>query len=118
MKRAKGWVIATLALGLMSQVAVAKDNAKLVKLGEKIFNTKKIGNCLACHAVNGKNINNPGNLGPKLQGLSMWPEQALYDKVYDPYKTNPISAMPPFGKNGVLSDYEIKAVVAYLKTIK
>ncbi len=98
-------------------VSVSAGNADLVKEGEKIFNTKKIGNCLACHAVNGKKINNPGNLGPKLQGLSAWPEQALYDKVYDPYATNPISAMPPFGKNGVLDDHQIKAVVAYLKTI-
>ena len=45
-------------------------------------------------------------------------EKALYDKVYDPYSTNPISAMPAFGKNGLLSDHQIKAVVAFLKTIK
>jgi len=93
-------------------------NADLVKEGEKIFNTKKIGNCLACHAANGKNVDNPGTLGPKLKFLSSWPEKALYDKVYNPYTTNPISAMPAFGKNGVLSDHQIKAVVAYLKTIK
>mgnify|MGYP002129949175 CR=1 FL=1 len=30
---------------------------------------------------------------------------------------NPISTMPAFGKNGWLSDSEIKAVIAYLKTI-
>ncbi len=105
------------ALAVVLSVSASAGNADLVKEGEKIFNTKKIGNCLACHAVNGKDINNPGSLGPKLQGLSAWPEQALYDKVYDPYTTNPISAMPPFGKNGVLDDHQIKAVVAYLKTI-
>jgi len=117
MQRFRLMLAATAATVLLSVVANA-GNADLVKEGEKIFNTKKIGNCLACHAVNGKNINNPGDLGPKLQGLSAWPEQALYDKVYNPYTTNPISAMPPFGKNGVLSDHQIKAVVAYLKTIK
>jgi len=118
MQRMKLWITAAAAAGLLSVTASAGGNADLVKQGEKIFNTKKIGNCLACHAVNGKDINNPGDLGPKLQGLSAWPEQALYDKVYDPYTTNPLSAMPPFGKNGVLSDAQIKAVVAYLKTIK
>ena len=118
MQRMKLWIAATAVAGLLSVTASAGGNADLVKQGEKIFNTKKIGNCLACHAANGKDINNPGNLGPKLQGLSAWPEQALYDKVYDPYTTNPISAMPPFGKNGVLSDAQIKAVVAYLKTVK
>jgi len=45
-------------------------------------------------------------------------DEFLYQKIYDPYTTNPTSAMPPFGKNGVLSDEEIKAVVAYLKTVK
>ena len=60
----------------------------------------------------------PGSMGPKLQYLSAWPEEALYEKVYDPYTANPISAMPAFGKNGWLSDSQIKAVVAYLKTIK
>lgn len=38
-------------------------------------------------------------------------------KIYDPNTTNPISTMPAFGKNGWLSDDEIKAVIAYLKTI-
>ena len=117
MQGMKLWIAASAMAGLLS-VEASAGNADLVKQGEKIFNTKKIGNCLACHAVNGKNINNPGTLGPKLQGLSAWPEQALYDKVYDPYTTNPLSAMPPFGKNGVLSDEQIKAVVAYLKTVK
>ena len=49
--------------------------------------------------------------------LSAWPEDALYEKIFAPYKTNPVSAMPAFGKNGWLSDSEIKALVAYLKTI-
>ncbi len=109
----------SLAVLVMLASAFANaSNSDLVKEGEKIFNTKKLGNCFACHDVNGKNINGPGTLGPKLQGLSMWPEEALYEKIYNPYKTNPISAMPPFGLNGVLNDHQIKAVVAYLKTIK
>ena len=31
---------------------------------------------------------------------------------------NPISQMPAFGKNGWLSDAEIKAVIAYLKNYR
>ncbi len=112
----KKLLIAALLAGTAATFAQAADD--LVKEGEKIFNTKKLGNCFACHDANGKKINGPGSLGPKLQGLALWPEKALYDKVYDPYTTNPVSAMPPFGKNGVLSDKQIKAVVAYLKTIK
>ena len=89
----------------------------LVKKGEKIFNTNTQGNCVACHAISGKTLDGPGSMGPVLQALSAWPEEALYDKIYDPNATNPISTMPSFGKNGWLSNDEIKAVVAYLKTI-
>jgi L-cysteine S-thiosulfotransferase len=85
---------------------------------KKFFMTKSLGNCLACHDISGKKVDGPGSMGPKLQGLAYWPDEELYNKVYDPYKTNPISQMPAFGKNGWLSDTEIKAVVAYLKTIK
>lgn len=116
MKLIKKLLLASAISSLALTGAMAND--ALVQEGEKIFMTKKLGNCLACHAIEGKEVNGPGSLGPKLQALQYWPEQALYDKVYDPYTTNPISAMPAFGKNGWLSDGEIKALVAYLKTIK
>lgn len=116
------FVKSLLVAATVSSIAVTSSlaNDALVKEGEKIFKTKKLGNCVACHAVNGKeNINamGPGSMGPKLQYLSAWPDQALYDKIYNPYTTNPISAMPAFGKNGWLNDAEIKALVAYLKTV-
>ncbi len=117
MQFAKSLLAGVVLCGMVAVSATASE-ADLVKKGEKIFNTKKLGNCLACHDANGKKINNPGSFGPKLQYLSAWPEKALYDKVYNPYTTNPISAMPPFGLNGWLDDEQIKAVVAYLKTIK
>ncbi len=100
-------------------LAISSQAGDLVKEGEKIFNTKKLGNCLACHDINGKKINNPGSFGPKLTGLKYWDDKTLYDTIYDIYGARDVkvSAMPPFGKNGWLSDHEIKAVVAYLKTI-
>ena len=117
MRGRKVWPTVAALVAALSLGAYA-GNADLVKEGEKIFTTKKLGNCLACHDANGKKIESPGSFGPKLQYLSAWPEQALYDKIYDPYTTNPISAMPPFGKNGWLSDAQIKALIAYLKTIQ
>jgi sulfur-oxidizing protein SoxX len=111
--------IAATTVTVMTTASYATSNADMIKEGEKIFNTKKIGNCLACHAVEGKNIDNPGSLGPKLVGLAFWDSKDLYNIVYDPYETrSKISAMPSFGKNGWLTDHQIKAVVAYLKTIK
>ncbi|RXJ98758.1 sulfur oxidation c-type cytochrome SoxX [Arcobacter sp. CECT 8986] len=117
MKLAKSFLLVSITCGLFSISSFASDNTKLINEGEKIFNTKNLGNCLACHAANGKNVDGPGSMGPKLQYLSSWPDEALYAKIYDPYTTNPISQMPAFGKNGWLSDHQIKALIAYLKTI-
>lgn len=111
----KRMLTATVIASAVSVSSFASDD--LVKTGEKIFNTNTKGNCIACHAINGKELDGPGTMGPVLQYLSAWPEEALYEKVYDPYTSNPISAMPAFGKNGWLTDAEIKALVAYLKTI-
>lgn len=102
--------------GLIVVNSFASDD-ELVKKGEKIFNTNTQGNCVACHAISGKTLDGPGSMGPVLQALSFWPEEALYEKIYDPNSSNPISTMPSFGKNGWLSDDEIKAVIANLKTI-
>lgn len=117
MKFAKSLLIASAISGILTTASLA--DAKLIAQGEKIFNNKKGGNCLACHAVNGKKINDPGSFGPKLTGLSYWDEKDLTAAVYDIYKARGLkhSAMPSFGKNGWLDDQEIKAVVAYLKTI-
>jgi len=117
MKLIKNILLASVVGGLLTTSAMA--NADLVAKGEKIFNTKNLGNCLACHAVNGKNIDGPGSMGPKLAGLSYWDEKTLYETVYDIYSARDAAttSMPAFGKSGWLSDGEIKAVVAYLKTI-
>ena len=117
MKLAKSLLMASAISGLLTTASLA--DAALIAKGEKIFNNKKSGNCLACHAVSGKKINDPGSFGPELTGLSYWDEKDLTAAVYDIYEARgiKISAMPAFGKNGWLDDAEIKAVVAYLKTI-
>lgn len=108
-------IIGTLA----STMAFASTDAALIKEGKKIFETKALGNCSACHALNGVKINSVGSLGPKLSGLKNWPTQTLYNTVYNIYAERhmKVSAMPAFGRDGWLSDQQIHAVVAYLKTI-
>lgn len=117
MKVAKSLLIASAISSMLMTAAVA--DADLIAKGDKIFNTKDLGNCFACHDVNGQKIDGPGSFGPKLVGLSYWDDQTLYDTVYDIYAARgiEISAMPAFGTTGWLDDAEIKAVVAYLKTI-
>ncbi len=113
-------LIASAISGLVATTGSAND---LVKKGEKIFTTKTLGNCVACHAVNGKDkVNNmgPGSFGKELSALKYYPEDLLYNIIYDPYTAlkKPITQMPAFGKSGQLDDSEIKAVVAYLKTVE
>jgi L-cysteine S-thiosulfotransferase len=120
MKLVKNLLTALVVSGLVSVSAfAATDNAALIKEGKKIFMTKKLGNCSACHALNGVKINAVGSLGPKLSGLKDWPAQTLYNTIYDIYAARglKISAMPAFGRDGWLSDQQIKALVAFLKTI-
>ena len=105
----KNILTASVVSGLIAVSSFASSD-ELVKKGEKIFNTNTQGNCVACHAINGKTLDGPGSMGPILQSLSAWPDEALYEKIYDPNSMNPISTMPSFGKNGWLSDEEIKIV--------
>lgn len=117
MKHSAKWVIGSCLVLALSSFANASED--MVKLGEKIFTTKKLGNCLACHDVNGKKIPNPGSLGPKLTAMKYWDDKTIYDTIYDIYKARGIkySAMPPFGANGWLTEKQIKALVAFLKTV-
>lgn len=112
-------IAAVLSVGFLTILnANSVENTDLIKKGEVIYKTNTKGNCIACHDANGKTLDGPGTLGPKLQFLALWPEEALYSKIFDPINPgDPITAMPAFGRNGWLSDDEIKAVVAYLKTI-
>ncbi|CAI8199716.1 MAG: sulfur oxidation c-type cytochrome SoxX [Sulfurovum sp.] len=116
MKVLKTLLAAVAVSGMMATNALSSE--ALVKEGEKIFNTKSLGNCVACHAINGKSLDAPGSMGPVLTGLAYYPDEYLYEIIYNSNEKNPISQMPAFGKNGWLSESQIKAVVAYLKTIQ
>jgi sulfur-oxidizing protein SoxX len=114
-------LIASAVSGLVATAGLANED--LVKKGEKIFTTKTLGNCVACHAANGKDkVNNmgPGSMGKNLSALKYYPEETLYDIIYDPYTAlnKPTTQMPAFGKSGWLDDAEIKALVSFLKTVE
>lgn len=83
------------------------------------FDTNK-GNCLGCHAIpNDPTAIAPGNMGPKLQNLkSRYSDRSrLRSKIYDSSNTNPKTAMPPFGKNNILTPAELDLVVEYIYSI-
>ena len=74
------------------------------------------GNCLTCHAIKGGDA--PGNLGPPLADMkARFPDRKeLAAIVFDETKHNPQTVMPPFGRNLILTDGEIEAIVDFLYT--
>lgn len=72
------------------------------------------GNCLSCHQIAGGDL--AGTIGPPLSDIkNRFPERKdLFAVVYDETKRNPQTVMPPFGRNLVLSDDEINAIVNFL----
>lgn len=72
------------------------------------------GNCLACHAMEGGT--QPGTIGPSLVGYAKrnLPLSYTYQRIYDIRVFNPNAHMPPFGTNKVLTDQEIRDIMAFL----
>ena len=103
---------------LFSTAVFAANQSALIKEGRKVFVTKKLGNCLACHSVQGDpSVPQTGTIGPKLAHLDTYPKQYLFNKIWDPNKTNPVTVMPPFGRNHKITKQQINAVIAYLQAV-
>ncbi|MDM5146891.1 sulfur oxidation c-type cytochrome SoxX [Candidatus Persebacteraceae bacterium Df01] len=112
-------VMFTLPMLLSSlAIPVLADNvAEGKKIAFQRRGTSGVGNCLACHAI--ADGESPGNMGPPLVAIkARFPNRNdLRARLYDPTVANPISAMPPFGKHGILTDEEIEKVIDYLYTL-
>jgi L-cysteine S-thiosulfotransferase len=94
--------------------AITGDPAKGKELA---FDRRRGGACLACHVLPEALL--PGNVGPDLSTIALWgrSDEWLYNYVNDPRVYKPDSIMPPWGTHGLLSDAEIRDIVAYLKTL-
>jgi L-cysteine S-thiosulfotransferase len=85
--------------------------------GQKIAFDRGKGNCLTCHDIRGGDL--PGSIGPKLENIaSKYPDRSdLVAILTDETKRNPLTVMPPFGRNRILTEREINAVVDFLQTL-
>jgi sulfur-oxidizing protein SoxX len=84
--------------------------------GQKLAFDRGKGNCLTCHEIKGGDL--PGTIGPKLEGLkSRYSRDDLIAIVNDETKRNPQTVMPPFGRNRILTEHEIDAIVDFLQTL-
>jgi L-cysteine S-thiosulfotransferase len=113
--------VPVLALGaalLIGAVAAASPALaqSVVSEGQKLAFDRSKGNCLTCHEIKGGDL--PGTIGPALQDLkTKYDRNELVAIVTDETKRNPQTVMPPFGRNRILTEQEINAVVDFLQTL-
>ena len=107
--------IASLAFALACVFATAA-HAQSPAEGQKIAFDRGKGNCLTCHVIKGGEL--PGTIGPELKGLKgRYDRNELIAIVTDETRRNPLTVMPPFGRNRILTEQEINAVVDFLQTL-
>ena len=107
-----------LLLALFAGIAASPARAQsAVSEGQKLAFDRGKGNCLTCHEIKGGDL--PGTIGPALKDIkSKYPNRDdLVAILYDETKRNPQTAMPPFGRNRILTDKEINAIVDFLQTL-
>jgi sulfur-oxidizing protein SoxX len=109
------WALALLiGAAVVASPACAQSNATE---GRKIAFDRGKGNCLTCHVIQGGDL--PGIIGPELKDIkSRYPDRNdLVAIVNDETKRNPQTVMPPFGRNRILTEQEINAIVDFLQTL-
>jgi sulfur-oxidizing protein SoxX len=104
-------LLAVLAAGAAAAQAPAPSP------GEKLAFDRSKGNCLTCHVIKGGDL--PGTIGPELRDLkAKYPDRnELVAILFDETKRNPQTMMPPFGRNRILTEQEINAIVDFLQTL-
>jgi sulfur-oxidizing protein SoxX len=111
-------LIAALALGIGTLASAGTVRAQsAVSEGQKLAFDRGKGNCLTCHVIKGGDL--PGTIGPELKDIkSKYPDRNdLVAIISDETKRNPLTVMPPFGRNRILTEQEINAVVDFLQTL-
>jgi sulfur-oxidizing protein SoxX len=113
---ARQTILAACAIVVSLMTAARAQDVKPLD-GQAIAFDRGKGNCLSCHAIKGGDL--PGTIGPPLSDMkSRFPDRnELVGIVTDETKRNPQTVMPPFGRNLILTDKEISAVVDFLYTL-
>ncbi len=106
----------TILLGTVLGTTIAATDEQIAE-GKKLAFDRKLGNCLACHAIAGGSL--PGNIGPPLVAMkARFPDKsAIRAQIYDATAKNPNTAMPPFGKHGILNDKQIDLITEFIHTL-
>jgi sulfur-oxidizing protein SoxX len=107
-----------LLLALFAGIAASPARAQsAVSEGQRLAFDRSKGNCLTCHEIKGGDL--PGTIGPALKDIrSKYPDRNdLVAILTDETRRNPLTVMPPFGRNRILTEQEINAIVDFLQTL-
>lgn len=106
-----------LVMSVVFSPAILAASSEQIAAGKKIAFDRKLGNCLACHAIAGGSL--PGNIGPPLVAMkARFPDKSeIRAQIYDPTAKNPRTVMPPFGKHGMLDDEQIDLITEFIHTL-
>ena len=109
-------IVLALLIGTAASVTSACAQSAAAE-GQKLAFDRGKGNCLTCHEIKGGDF--PGTIGPALKDIkSKYPDRNdLVAIVFDETRRNPQTVMPPFGRNRILTEQEINAVVDFLQTL-
>ena len=103
-----GGIIGAMVLGMSAASASPAEGQKLA------FNKSK-GNCVTCHEIAG--YTNSGNVGPRLNDMKKrFSRDELVAIISDETKRNPLTVMPPFKRNLILTQKEIDSIIDFLYT--
>src|SRR5438105_13441477 len=107
---------AALLLTLFGALTQARAQSTVAE-GQRLAFDRGKGNCLTCHVIKGGDL--PGTIGPELVDIkSKYPKREdLVAILNDETLRNPLTMMPPFGRNRILTETEINAVVDFLQTL-
>jgi L-cysteine S-thiosulfotransferase len=105
-----------LTIGAFAFIGTAQAQSA-VDEGRKLAFDRSKGNCLTCHVIKGGDL--PGTIGPELVDIrKKYPKREdLVAILNDETLRNPLTVMPPFGRNRILTEKEINAVVDFLQTL-
>jgi sulfur-oxidizing protein SoxX len=103
------------AIGAAMPLPAARTQS--VSEGQRLAFDRSKGNCLSCHEIRGGDL--PGTIGPVLRNIkSKYPDRnELVAILTDETRRNPQTVMPPFGRNRILTEQEINAIVDFLQTL-
>jgi L-cysteine S-thiosulfotransferase len=113
---AAGAVLSAMPFFVSAAAAQPSQPAASPMPGEALAFDRSKGNCLTCHDIKGGDA--PGNVGPELSDMkSRYPDRKeLAAIIFDETKRNPLTVMPPFGRNLILTKQEIESVIDFLYT--